>query len=429
MTRLERATRRTFHSLRRRNFRLYLLGQVVSATGSWMQTVAQAWLVLQLTGSAVALGLTLALQFLPILVFGAWAGVMIDRLDKRRLLVVTAAVSGALAVVLGAIVALGIVQVWMVYGLAAALGFVTAFDNPTRRAFVTEMVARDEIANAVSLNSAVFTLARLTGPAVAGILIARVGLTWCFLLNGFSFLAVIAALLAMRVHELRPAQPVPREKGQLRAGLRYAWQNPTLRLALATVAIVSTIAFNFHLLLPLLATQTFGAGAETFGLLTSLLGLGSLLGALVSANRAHASGRQLVALTAGIGVLMLGAAAAPSLGLELVVLVPLGAAAMAFIATATTLVNEGSDPAMRGRMMALFAVAFLGSTPLGGPLVGWIAQLLGPRAGLVLGGLGALGAAAWGAWFTHRTLPGAIRAAGTTRIAPGTEAGTEARVA
>ena len=246
MTHVERAARRTFHSLRTRNFRLYFLGQIVSGTGTWLQLVAQSWLVLRLTHSALAVGITLAIQFTPMLLGGAWAGVLVDRLDKRRVLIGTAAAAGGLALALGAVTAAGVVQVWMVYVLAFGLGVVTALDNPARRAFVPEMVAKQDIGNAVGLNSTVFTASRVIGPAVAALVIATLGVAWCFLLNAVSFGAVIWALAAMHPAELRAATPVVRGKRQLRDGLRYAWGNRPVRLALVVTSIVSLLAFNYR---------------------------------------------------------------------------------------------------------------------------------------------------------------------------------------
>jgi MFS family permease len=390
MSPIERAARRTFHSLRTRNFRLYFLGQVVSGTGSWMQLVAQTWLVLRLTHSGVAVGITLGLQFAPMLLAGAWAGVLVDRLDKRRLLIGTAAASGVLALVLGVIVVAGVAQVWMVYALAVALGAVTALDNPGRRAFVPEMVPALDVANAVGLNSTVFTAARVIGPAIAGIVIAGLGVSWCFFLNAASFVAVIWALAAMRTSELRIAPPLPRARRQLREGLRYSWHNRPVRLALLLTAVVGTFAFNYQVVLPLLAERTFGGNAATFGLMMAILGIGSLLGALWIAHFGRASTPVLIGSTVAVGITMSVAALAPSLGAELAVLPFVGLASMIAICMATAVCNEDTAPEYRGRVMALLGVAFLGSTPIGGPFVGWVSQDFGPRAGLAVGAVTAL---------------------------------------
>lgn len=390
MTPIERAARRTFHSLRTRNFRYYFIGQVVSGTGSWMQLVAQTWLVLRLTHSGVAVGITLGLQFAPMLLAGAWAGVLVDRLDKRKLLIGTAAASGVLALILGVVVVAGVTQVWMVYALAVALGAVTALDNPGRRAFVPEMVPALDVANAVGLNSTVFTAARVVGPAIAGIVIAGLGVSWCFFLNAASFVAVIWALAAMRPSELNVAAPVPRARHQLREGLRYSWRNRPVRLALWLTAVVGTFAFNYQVVLPLLAERTFHGNAATFGLMMAILGVGSLVGALWIAHFGRASTRIMIVSVLAVGVTMTAAALAPSLGTELAVLPFVGLASMLAVVMATAVCNEETAPEYRGRVMALFGVAFLGSTPIGGPLIGWVSQDFGPRAGLAIGAITAL---------------------------------------
>jgi MFS family permease len=394
MTPVERAARRTFRSLATRNFRLYFLGQVVSGTGSWMQMVAQAWLVLKLTDSGVALGLTLALQFAPTLLAGAWGGVIADRVDKRKLLVVTAATSATLAFALGAVTAAGVVEVWMVYVLAVALGLVTAVDNPGRRSFVPELVPPADVANAVGLNSSVFTAARVVGPALAALVIATVGVAWCFVLNGLSFAAVIVALLAMRPSELRSSTPVPRRRRQLREGLAYAWHNRPVRMALLVTAIIGTLAFNYQVVLPLMATEEFGGDAGTFGTMMAVLGAGSLVGALWTAHFGRASERVMLLAVLSLGVTTMAASLAPSLPLEIVVLPMVGLSSMVVLSMATAVCNEATAPEFRGRVMALFAIAFLGSTPIGGPLIGWVSQAIGPRAGLAIGGVAALVTAA-----------------------------------
>ncbi len=394
MSPVERAARRTFRSLRTRNFRLYFLGQVVSGTGSWMQMVAQAWLVLRLTDSGVALGLTLALQFAPTLLAGAWGGVIADRVDKRRLLVLTASISAGLALLLGVVTATGIVEVWMVYALAVALGLVTAVDNPGRRSFVPELVPPEDVANAVGLNSSVFTAARVVGPALAALVIASVGVAWCFVINGASFAAVILALLAMRANELRPSTPVPRRKRQLREGMAYAWHNRPVRLALLVTAIIGTLAFNYQVVLPLMAKEEFGGDAGTFGTMMAVLGAGAFVGALWTAHFGRASERVMLLAVLSLGITTTFAAVAPSLPLEIAVLPAVGLSSMVVLSMATAVCNQETAPEFRGRVMALFAIAFLGSTPIGGPLVGWVSQAIGPRPGLAIGAVAALATAA-----------------------------------
>jgi MFS family permease len=390
VTRLLRATRYTFRAMSVRNYRFYFLGQLVSMTGTWMQTIAQAWLVFELTGSGVALGVTTALQFTPMLLGGAWGGVVADRVDKRRLLLGTQVASGLLALVLGTVTAFGVVQLWMIYGLAVALGTVNAIDNPARRALVGEMVGTQHLSNAVSLSSAMFTSARVIGPAVAGLVIASAGVSWCFFANGLSYGAAIVAFLLMRRDEFFAVEPVPKRKGQLREGLRYAWSTPALRLPLVLTAVIGTLAWNFQVVLPLLAERTFGGDAGTFGAMYALMSVGSVAGALVTARQARATRRFMLGAALAYGAVLVVAAGAPTLAIEMALLVGVGAAGIGFTAMANGVLQTETTPEMRGRVMALFSVAFLGSTPIGGPIVGWVSQELGPRAGLLLGGVATL---------------------------------------
>jgi MFS family permease len=373
-----------------RNYRLYFAGQLISTTGTWMQSIAQAWLVLQITGSGVALGLTVALQFLPVLLVGAWGGLVADRVDKRRLLVGTQAAAGVLALVLGTVTALGVVQLWMIYVLALGLGAVNALDNPARRAFVVEMVGAEHVSNAVSLSSAMFMAARVIGPAISGLVIAGFGVSWCFFANGVSYSAAVIAFLAMRENEFFSVEPVPKRKGQLREGLRYAWSTPALRLVLVLTAVIGTLAFNFQVVLPLLAKQTFSGGADTLGVLYASMSIGSVIGALVSAHEARATQRFVLGAALAFGAALVAAALAPTFGFELLVLVPVGAAGIAFTAMANGVLQTETAPEMRGRVAALFTVAFLGSTPIGGPIIGLVSQQLGARAGLWVGGIATL---------------------------------------
>lgn len=390
MTRFWRAARITFRSMSVRNYRLYFAGQLISTTGTWMQSIAQAWLVLQITGSGVALGVTVALQFLPVLLVGAWGGLVADRVDKRRLLVGTQAAAGVLALVLGTVTALGVVQLWMIYVLALGLGAVNALDNPARRAFVVEMVGDEHVSNAVSLSSAMFMAARVIGPAIAGLVIAGFGVSWCFFANGVSYSAAVIAFLAMRENEFFAVEPVPKRKGQLREGLRYAWSTPALRLVLVLTAVIGTLAFNFQVVLPLLAKQTFSGGADTLGVLYASMSIGSVIGGLVSAHEARATRRFVLGAALAFAAALVAAALAPTFALELLVLVPVGAAGIAFTAMANGVLQTETAPEMRGRVAALFTVAFLGSTPIGGPIIGWVSQQLGPRAGLWVGAVATL---------------------------------------
>ncbi|WP_372498606.1 MFS transporter [Yinghuangia soli] len=382
------ATDRTsmFSSLHNRNYRLFAAGQVVSNTGTWMQRLAQDWLVLKLTGSAMALGITTGLQFLPMLLFGLWGGAVADRCRKRRLLIATQAAMGLLAAVLAVLDLAGVVDVWHVWLLALGLGFATAIDNPARQTFVVEMVGRRDLPNAISLNSANFQLARITGPAAAGLLIAAIGTGWVFALNALSYVAVILGLLAMRERELAPAEPVKREPGQLREALRYVRARPDLLAVFALVGFVGTFGFNFAVTLGGFANQVFHAGPGAFGLLNTVFALGSLAGALLAARRGRSRMRMLVGAAFGFGMLSVAAALMPGYWSFALALVPIGIAGITFNTAANATVQLGVDAALRGRVMGLYMLVFMGGTPLGGPLIGWIAEAYGPRAALLFGG-------------------------------------------
>ena len=380
----------TFSSLRVRNYRIYFTAQIVSVSGTWMQTVAQAWLVLHLAPPAeqgVDLGLVTALQFLPMLLFGTYGGLVADRLDKRRLLYATQSSAGVLALALGLLTQAGVVRLWEVFVLATLLGFVNMVDNPARQTFVLEMVGRDDLPNAVSLNSVVMNSARVIGPAIGGALIALVGLAVCFEANAASYLAVIVGLSLMHRAQLHRSAPVARASGQLRQGLRYVWRTPGLRHPLLLVAVVGTLAYNFQVVLALLAKLTFHGGAGTYSALTSLMGGGAVVGGLVVASRNRPDIHRLTAIGVGFGILILGVAVSPTLPVALAVIFPMGALSIAFIATANATLQLRADPSMRGRVMALYAIAFLGTTPIGSPLVGWISQVSSPRTALAVGAL------------------------------------------
>ena len=387
MSPVTRVAHRTFGSVKVRNYRLFISGQLVSVTGTWMQTVALGWLVLRLTDSGFAVGVNLALQFLPILLFGMWGGLVADRFDKRRTLIRTQAAMALLAGVLWTITITGVAQLWMIYLLSLLIGSVTVVDNPTRQSFVTEMVGKDLVANAVSLNSAVFNASRIIGPAIAGVMIATIGLPWAFLLNAISFAAVIVGLRAMDPTQLLVSIPAARAGGQVRAGLRYVWDVRRLRYTVMLVAVVATFGLNFSVVLPLFARFTFHSGAGAFGFLTSMMALGALIGALVSAARRRPTRRLLLGSAALFGALTVVAALAPNLTMLAILLVPIGAASITFIATANATLQLNCAPVMRGRVMALHGLVFLGSTPLGAPVIGWVSERFGPRVGLAAGGL------------------------------------------
>ncbi|GAA2386166.1 MFS transporter [Streptomyces glaucosporus] len=377
----------TFSSLRIRNYRLFAMGQLVSNTGTWMQRIAQDWLVLSLTGSATAVGITTALQFLPMLLFGLYGGVIADRYPKRRLLLFTQAAMGLTGLALAALTLSGNVRVWHVYALAFVLGLATVVDNPARQSFVSEMVGPRQLANAVSLNSANFQSARLIGPAVAGVLITAVGSGWAFLLNGLSFIAPLTSLLMMRPAELHGVETAPRAKGQLREGLRYVRSRPDLIWPITLVGFVGTFAYNFPIWLTAFTDEVFDEGAGTYGLLNTLMAIGSVTGALLAARRGTSRMRVMVGAALLFSVLEMAAALSPSFWLFAALMVPIGVIALTFNVTANSTVQLASDPAMRGRVMSLYMMVFMGGTPIGGPLMGWITDAYGARTGFLAGGL------------------------------------------
>jgi len=387
---------RTFASLRVPNYRRFFAGQLVSWTGTWVQWTAQAWLVLELTGSGLGLGVITALQWLPVLVLGAWAGVVADRFDKRRVLIVTNLTAAVLSLILGVATVTGVVTLWFVVVVALGLGVVTAIDNPARQTFTMEMVGRDRLTNAVSLNTATFTTARVIGPAVAGVLIDQVGIGEGFLLNSASFLPVTFALFTMNKDQLRPSGRVAQRRGQIREGLRYVASTPVLKTLLIMMAVVGTLQYNFQVILPLLARVTFDGGATTLGLLGAVTGIGMFIGALGNAAFGRSSRRFLLGAGIGLGTCTLLVSLAPTLITAVILLVPLGAASMAFLATMNSTLQLTASDEMRGRVMALYFVLFLGSTPIGAPIVGGVAELLDPRAALVLGGSATLAACFYG---------------------------------
>lgn len=362
----------------------------MSLSGNWMQIVAEMWLVLHLTKSGIAVGITSGLQFAPILLFGAYGGLLADRFSKRRVLLVTQVLMMLPPLTLFALTVSGSAELWMVFALVFARGMVNAVDNPTRQSFVIEMVGADRVVNAVSLNSVIVQCARIAGPALAGLVIALWGVDPCFLINALSFLVMIAALLRMRTSELQPAPRSPREPGALRAALRYVFATPALAVPLGLMAVVGTLTLNYQVVLPLFASFTFDAGASVYSALVAAMGVGAVVGALAMGAHGRASPRLMVGASAALGTFTLIVAVAPTLTLAMIALVPLGAAAVVFAAGINSTLQLEVEPAMRGRVMALYSVVFLGSTPIGGPLVGWISQAADPRIALALGGAAAL---------------------------------------
>jgi MFS family permease len=389
--RLREAGRRTFRSISVRNYRLYFTGQVISVSGTWMQTVAQAYLILfVLHGTGVDVAIATSLQFLPLLLLGPFGGLVADRHDKRRLLYATQGSAGTLALIFGVLVLSHSVQLWQVFLLATGLGIVNLFDNPARQTFVFEMVGGDLLPNAVSLNSVLMNSARVIGPAIGGVLILTLGVATCFMVNAASYAAVIVALSMMRVSELHRRPGVERAKGQVREGLRYVWATPDLRVPLLTMAVVGVFAFNFTVTLPLLAKFTFHGGAGLYSSFMVAMGAGAVAGGLAVAFRSRPSTRLLAGIGLVFGLSILGVALAPGHVAALALLVPMGAASIAFVATNNAILQLRSEPAMRGRVMSLNAIAFLGSTPIGAPLLGYISDVSSPRVSLAAGGVATL---------------------------------------
>jgi MFS family permease len=386
---LSAALRRSFESLSIPNYRRYFAGQLISISGNWMQVVAEMWLILQLTGSGLAVGITSALQFVGMLGFGAWGGLLADRVNKRSLLFVTQTLMMLPALALFGVTTSGVVTPAMVFALVFTRGVINAIDNPTRQAFVMEMVGADRVVNAVSLNSVIIHSSRIIGPAGAGLVIATLGVGPCFLINSASFAAMIFALRGMNTAQLRPAAPAAREPGAVRAGIRYVAATPRLAIPLAMMALVGTLGFNFQVILPLLANFTFDGGAAAYTVLAVAMAAGSVIGALAAGARGHVDPKLLVTAALGFGALAAVAAAAPTLPFAALALVPLGAASVTFAAGVNSWLQLNADPAMRGRVMALYSIVFLGSTPIGGPIAGWLSEAVDPRAALLMTALAA----------------------------------------
>jgi MFS family permease len=406
---------RTFSSLSVPNYRRYFTGQVISISGNWMQIVAEMWLIVQLTGSGVSVGITAALQFLPMMLFGAWGGLLADRVPKLRLLKYTQALMALPALTLWILTATGDIAPWMVFGLVLARGSVLAIDNPARQAFVMELVGHERIVNAVSLNSVVVHCSRIAGPAAAGTVIALVGVGPCFAINALSFVAMLVALARMDRSALLISVLAERARGDVRLALRHVRATPELWIPLAAMVLVGFLSFNFQVLLPLLAHSTWHGTATTYAAMTMAMAVGSVGGALLAGGRGRVSSRLIVGAAAMFGVFELLAAAAPTLPLQILALVPLGAVSVTFAAGVNSSLQLAASPAMRGRVMSLYSVVFLGSTPIGAPLVGWLAEAASPRAGLALGGAAALVAAAGARVAYARQAAGTLK--GSTRSA------------
>jgi MFS family permease len=390
------SAKRTFSSLAIPNYRRYFTGQAISLIGTWMQTTAQSWLVLTLTRSATDLGVVVALQTLPMLLLGPYGGVVADRVNKRRLMVVLQSMMGVQALVLGVLTLTHHVTFSLVCVLAVVLGLNNCFENPSRQSFVLEMVGPKDLRNAVSLNSTLVNVARAVGPAVAGVLIATVGDGWCFMLNAISFVAVVASLVTMDRSLLKPSAPMVRSRGQLREGFRYVARTPKLAVPLLMMGLVGMLAYEFQVTLPVFAQRVFHGGAETYGIMTAAMGVGAVIGGLMTAARGRTGMRSMVLAALAFGVVLFFAAAAPVLAVAFVALALVGYASVSFLSMANSTLQLETEPQMRGRVMALWSVAFQGSTPVGGPAIGWITAAAGARAGLGVGALSCFVAAGFG---------------------------------
>jgi MFS family permease len=395
------STKRTFSSLAIPNYRRFFIGQAISLIGTWMQTTAQSWLVLTLTRSAGDLGVVVAFQTLPVLLLGPYGGVIADRVDKRRLMVVLQSLMGVQALVLGVLTLTHHVNYPEVCVLAVILGLNNCFENPSRQSFVLEMVGPKDLRNAVSLNSTLVNAARAVGPAVAGLLIATVGDGWCFMLNAVSFVAVVTSLLTMDRTQLKPSTPTVRSRGQLREGFRYVARTPQLGVPLLMMALVGMLAYEFQVTLPVFAQHVFHGGAETYGGMTAAMGVGAVVGGLMTAARGRTGLRALVVASVAFGAVLVFAAVAPVLGVAFFALALVGYCSVSFLSMANSTLQLETEPQMRGRVMALWSVAFLGSTPIGGPAIGFITAAAGARAGLGVGALSCFAAAVLGLVFIH----------------------------
>jgi MFS family permease len=414
--RLRAAGRMTFAAMVVPNYRRYVSGQSVSLIGTWMQMIAQSWLVLTLTHSSLALGAIVAVQTLPVLVLGPYGGVIADRVDKRRLMVALQTLMGVQALVLGVLTITGAIRFWEIGVLAGLLGLNNAFENPSRQSFILELVGPEHLRNAVSLNSVLVNVARAVGPAVAGVLIATVGIGVCFLVNAASFVAVVASLLTMDRSQLNPSAPTPRQRGQLREGLSYVRRSPELAVPLAMMGLAGMLAYEFPVTLPVIDHDSLHGGAAAYGLMTTAMGIGAVVGGLFTAARGRTGIRPLSIAASAFGVMVVLASLAPDLPLEFVALAGVGAGSVSFMAIGNSTLQLGAAPQMRGRVMSLWFVAFQGSTPIGGPLVGWVIAAAGARVGLGLGGVTLLVVAALGALVLQR-LPRARSAAVPVRAA------------
>jgi MFS family permease len=404
LNRLRGGLRTTFVALEERNFRLFFIGQAVSICGSWMQMIAQAWLVLELTGNGAMLGLVTAMQWIPLLLFGAWGGVIADRSSKRAILLVTEVISGVLALALGLLVLTDVVQFWMVLVLAGVLGLTQALGQPARQSIVSELVGPARLTNGLSLTSLTINVGRLVGPAMAGLAIAAWDMSVCFLVNALTYIPSVVTLALISSATLYASPPVQRAKGQFVDSLRYVHRTPILWVSLCLMIAIGTFTYEFQVTLPLLASITFGADAAGYGFMQTALGVGAILGGFWVARQAVPTNRLVTGSAVAFGVVVLAMAVAPTYAAAIAIIPLQGAASIIFSTLINSSLQLSSEPAMRSRIMALFTLAFMGTTPIGGPFVGWIAQTWSPRWAFALGGVVAIGAGAW-AWRRVRHLP------------------------
>lgn len=411
---------RSFSSLRSRNFRLFFVGQTVSVAGTWMQNVGLSWLVLELSGSGSVLGAFIGLRYLPVLVLGSVGGLVADKLDKRRLMFLTQISSGLASALVALLVTLDVANVAVVFALGLLIGLVNVFEVPGRQAMIYEMVDEEDLTSAVSLTAILANIARVVGPVLAGFLIAWSGVSGCFVANALSYVPVVICLYLMAPEELRKSPPVGRGTGQIRAGFRYALHEPQIAVPLVLVAVAGAFAWEFQVTLPLLAKHAFEGDASTFGLMLACIGMGAVVGGLATAGRARVTTGVLALAATGWGLSIMAVAAAPTLLTAYLLLLAVGYGTITFNSLSKVCLQLASDPQMRGRVMALWSIAWQGTTPIGGPLVGWVGEMFGSRWSLVAGGLPTLVAGLWAVWYLRRlTRPGPVGTEAEPKLGPG----------
>jgi MFS family permease len=384
---------KTFSSLKIRNYRLYFIGQAVSLSGTWIQTIAQSWLVLQLTGSGTALGFVTALQYIPMFLLGPYGGVLVDRFPRRKILYLTQGVAGLLALILGVLVLTGSVKIWMLYILALALGLTNALDNPARQKFSLEMVGKDQLQNAISLNATLVSLARAIGPAIAGVLILTLGIGLCFIANAISYIAVLVALMMMREKEMYLLPLVLAKRGQVMEGFKYIKENPLIRDTLILISIIGTFSYEFQVVAPLFAKFTLNGNEMTYTIITTAMGVGSMIGGFFAASRKRTAPHILVDVCLLFALSMFLVSLSPNLIIASICLALTGATSIILISLGNVTLQLESSPEMRGRVLALWAVGFFGSSAIGGPIIGWVCEVFNPRWGMAVGGFAAIFAA------------------------------------